>query len=137
MCMNIDEIPQDHISTMAGFRKASYALDKNGRYITAPTSGWKIEETALLHVIDEYKTLAETARKNVFEGRESPLRYFMFKRYMDTGTLAQAMGLPVRKVKRHCRVSVFRKLPRTLLDEYARILRIDTDKLTTFDGNQL
>jgi hypothetical protein len=132
--MNIKDIPQDNISTLNGLRKASYGTDNEGKYHTAPTSGWHIEETALLHVINDYAEQAQTALEKVRNGIDSPISYFMLIRYMDHTTLAQAMGLPVWKVKRHCKVSVFKKLRDDLLSEYAKILRIEKNQLVNFNG---
>lgn len=133
--MNITDIPQDDIVTLKGLRKAFYATDNNGRYQTSPTSGWHVEETALLHVINDYSSMAQKACERIRQGKDSPIPYFMLVRYMDTFTLAQAMGLPVWKVKRDCKASVFKKLKPERIAEYARILRIELDTLVHFTGN--
>jgi hypothetical protein len=132
--MNINDIPQDNISTLNGLRKASYGVDTQGKYHTAPTSGWHVEETALLHVINDYAEQAHIALERVRNGVDSPISYFMLIRYMDHTTLAQAMGLPVWKVKRHCKASVFKKLKDHHLSEYAKILRIEKKQLINFNG---
>lgn len=133
--MNIKDIPQDNITTLNGFRKAFYGTDNEGNYHTAPTSGWNVEETALLHVINDYTEQAKQACERIRKGIDSPIVYFMLFRYMDTTTLAQAMGLPVWKVKRHCKASVFRKLKPELKSQYARMFRIDEQTLINFDGD--
>jgi hypothetical protein len=122
--MKIKEIPQDSIKTLGGEKKALYALDENGRYTTATTTGWEVEEIVLLDALADYDRKAEEARQRVLKNRTSPIEYFMYIRRMDLTTLAQAMGLFKWQVKRHLKPEIFRKLHEPVLQQYADLFRI-------------
>jgi hypothetical protein len=131
--MKIDEIPQDNIRTLGGERKLLYALDENGRYTGATTTGWEVEEIVLLDALDDYDRKAAEARQKVLQHQVSPIEYFMYMRRMDLITLAQAMGLFRWQVKRHLKPEIFRKLDAALLQQYADLLRIPLAALTRFE----
>ena len=131
--MKIKEIPQDSIKTLGGEKKALYALDENGRYTTATTTGWRVEEIVLLDALADYDRKAEEARQRVLKNRTSPIEYFMYIRRMDLTTLAQAMGLFKWQVKRHLKPEAFRKLDASLLQQYADLFRVPLAALTHFE----
>jgi hypothetical protein len=131
--MKINEIPQDNIRTLGGYKKLLYALDENGRYTGAPTTGWEVEEIVLLDALEDYDGKAAEARQKVLQHQASPIEYFMYMRRMDLITLAQAMGLFRWQVKRHLKPEVFRKLDAALLQQYADLLRIPLAALTRFE----
>jgi hypothetical protein len=131
--MKVNEIPQDNIRTLGGLKKAVYALDENGRYQRAPTTGWEVEETVLLDALADYDRKAEEARQKVLDRQSSPIAYFMYVRRMDTATLAQAMGLFRWQVKRHMKPHIFRKLDAARLQQYADLFRIPVEALTRFE----
>lgn len=131
--MKIKEIPQDSIKTLGGKKKALYALDENGRYTTATTTGWEVEEIVLLDALADYDRKAEEARQRVLKNRTSPIEYFMYIRRMDLTTLAQAMGLFKWQVKRHLKPEIFRKLHEPVLRQYADLLRIPIRALLHFE----
>jgi hypothetical protein len=130
--MKICEIPQDDIRTLQGVRKALYALDDQGRYTKAATSGWEVEEVVLNQVIAEFEEKAKEAALRVKYNEASPIEYFMYKKWMDPLTLAQAMGLYRWQVRRHFKPIVFEKLGNPLLTEYARIFGISVEALRNF-----
>ena len=131
--MKIKEIPQDSIKTLGGKKKALYALDENGRYTTATTTGGEVEEIVLLDALADYDRKAEEARQRVLKNRTSPIEYFMYIRRMDLTTLAQAMGLFKWQVKRHLKPEIFRKLHEPVLRQYADLLRIPIRALLHFE----
>jgi len=130
--MKVNEIPQDNIRTLGGHRKLIYAVDENGHYTGAPTTGWEVEEIALLDVLADYDRKAEEARRSALQNQSSPIAYFMYLRRMDVVTLAQAMGLFRWQVKRHLKPAVFRKLDTAILKRYAELFRIPVTALTHF-----
>jgi hypothetical protein len=132
MTMKISEIPQDDIKTMQGVKKALYALDDRGQYTRAATSGWEVEEVVLTQVIDDFEEKAGEAALRVRHHETSPIEYFMYKKWMDPLTLAQATGQYRWQVKRHFKPGVFRKLDDRTLAEYARIFGISVDTLKNF-----
>jgi len=131
--MKIKEIPQDNIKTLGGEKKALYALDENGRYTTATTTGWEVEEIVLLDALADYDRKAEEARQRVLKNRTSPIEYFMYIRHMDLTTLAQVMGLFKWQVKRHLKPEIFRKLHEPVLRQYADLFRIPIRALLHFE----
>jgi hypothetical protein len=130
--MKLSEVPQDEIKTLQGVKKALYALDDQGNYTRATTSGWEAEEIALHQVIGDFEEKAGQAASRVRNNETSPIEYFMYRKWMDTLTLAQAMGLYHWQVKRHLKPAVFKKLNDKTLSEYARIFGISVAALKHF-----
>ena len=130
--MKISEVPQDEIKTLQGVKKALYAVDDQGNYTRATTSGWEAEEVVLIQVIDDFEEKARAAALRVRSNETSPIEYLMYKKWMDPLTLAQAMGLYRWQVKRHFKPHVFNKLDDKTLNEYARIFRVSVDIIKNF-----
>ena len=130
--MKISEVPQDSIKTLHGEKKAVYAIDDHGLYTQTTTRGWKAEEIVLTTVIDNFEEMAGEAASRVRNNETSPIEYFMHKSWMDSRTLAQAMGLCRWQVKRHFKPRVFKKLSDTTLAEYARLFRVPVNVLKNF-----
>jgi hypothetical protein len=130
--MKVSEIPQDNIKTMQGEKKALYALDERGNYTRSTTSGWEAEEVVLTQVIDDFREKAREAAHRVRKKETSPIECFMYRRWMDPLTLAQAMGLYCWQVKRHFKPRVFERLGDKTLNEYARIFGVTVDALKNF-----
>lgn len=135
--MKINEVPQDNLIHYQGAgKRAIYAVNERGEYTTVPTSGWEVEEIVLSQALADYDEQAEEARQRILRGKSSPIEYFMYKRRMDALVLAQAMGLFKWQVKRHLKPKVFQRLDEALLNQYARILRVDVRRLTHFEQTQ-
>jgi hypothetical protein len=130
--MKISDIPQDEIRTLQGVRKVLYAVDDLGDYTKAATSGWEVEEVVLNQVINDFEEKAKEAALQVKNRETSPIEYFMYRKWMDPLTLAQAMGLYRWQVKRHFKPTVFKKLGNDILTEYARIFGISVEALRNF-----
>lgn len=130
--MKISEVPQDEIKTMQGVKKALYAVDDQGHYTRATTSGWEAEEIVLNQVIDDFEEKTRQTASRVRNNETSPIEYFMYKKWMDPLTLAQVMGLYRWQVKRHFKPGVFKKLSDKTLTEYARIFGVPVDALKNF-----
>jgi len=79
---------------------------------------------------------AEEARQRILRNESSPLEYFMYRRLMDTKSLAEAMGIAAWRVKRHFKPAVFKNLDRTVLQKYAHILNVDVESLANFRGEE-
>ncbi len=132
MTMKISEVPQDQIRALQGIKKALYAVDDQGNYTRAATSGWEAEEVVLTQVIGDFEEKAGEAALRVRNNETSPIEYFMYRKWMDPLTLAQVMGLYRWQVKRHFKPRVFKKLDDQTLNEYARIFGISVDALKNF-----
>jgi hypothetical protein len=130
--MKVSEIPQDNVKTLQGEKKALYAIDDRGNYTRSTTSGWEAEEVVLTQVIDDFNEKARAAALRVRKNETSPIEYFMYRRWMDPLTLAQATGLYRWQVKRHFKPRVFKRLDDRTLNEYARIFGVSIDVLMNF-----
>jgi len=130
--MKISEVPQDKIKTMQGEKKVLYAIDDQGNYTRATTSGWEAEEIVLTQIIDDFDQKARAAALRVRNNETSPIECFMYRKWMDPLTLAQVMGLYRWQVKRHFKPGVFKKLDDKTLNEYARIFGVSVDALKNF-----
>jgi hypothetical protein len=130
--MKLSEVPQDEIKTLQGVKKTLYVVDDQGNYTRANTSGWEVEEIVLHQVIEDFEEKVRQAASRVRNNNTSPIEYYMYKKWMDTLTLAQAMGLYHWQVKRHLKPAVFKKLDDKTLSDYARIFGISVDALRHF-----
>jgi len=130
--MKKEEVPQDKSNLeSANFRELCYAIDENGEYTTANSTGWEPKTVALNNAIDEINERIEDAKKRVLEGKTSPIEYYMELHKMDVGILASYVGLWQWRVKRHFKPSIFKKLKTNTLQKYAEVFEISVDELKT------
>ncbi len=127
--MDIKNVPQDHISTYAGNKKAIYATNENGEYGVVASSGWEIEEEATKQALHELERQAEEAYSEVAKGRMSPLYYHMYAQRMDPIVLAQSVEMFQWRVKRHFKPAVFSKLSDAMLSRYSEALGVSVEDL--------
>jgi len=132
--MKISEVPQDDIKTLSGLKKALYAIDDQGCYAKTATRGWEVEEVVLNQVIGDFDERAGETASRVRSNETSPIEYFMYRNWMDSTTLAQAMGLYRWQIKRHFKPAIFKKLDDRTLAGYAALFRISVDALKNFQG---
>ena len=132
--MKTSEVPQDDIKTLNGMKKTLYAIDEQGCYTKTATRGWEVEEVVLNQVIGDFDEKAGKTATRVRNNETSPIEYVMYKNWMDSTTLAQAMGLYRWQVKRHFNPSIFKKLDDRTLAEYAALFRISMETLMNFKG---
>lgn len=127
--MKLDEVPQDNAKTLAGQRKAMYAVDENGHYSVTQSSGWDVEEIVLNQAIEQYQQLAEQAFERVEKGQTSVLEVHMYQQRMDITLLAQSTGFFKWQVKRHLKPAIFAKLSEAKLSRYADVLGLELKTL--------
>jgi len=127
--MNINNVPQDKISTYSNNKKAMYALNEKGEYEIISSSGWDVEEEATIQALQELKRLAREAYEEVQRGEKSPLYYHMFEQRMELLVLSQAIGMFQWRVKRHFKPSVFKKLSSSMLEKYSEALGLSVTDL--------
>jgi hypothetical protein len=125
--MKQDEIPQDHITTFGGAKKAVYALDSTGHYTTTESSGWAVEETATLQAIAEYERLTQEARERYERGEESELGWRMHAARLDIATLSQITGIWQWRIRRHLKPAVFARLTPAIKQRYAEAMGLEPD----------
>ncbi len=129
--MKRDEVPQQNAKAFMGHSKLLYALDENGRYVRAPSSGWEAEEIVLDQAIAEYQQQAADAWRRARLGQASALEYHMYRVRMDLVLLAQSTGYLKWRVRRHLKPGAFQKLPAKCRRRYAEALGTTPEQLDT------
>lgn len=128
--MKKEEVPQDKSNLeSANFRELCYAIDEDGKYVTAKSTGWEPKTIALDNAMEVIKERIADAKKRVENGETSPIEYYMELHKMDVGILASYVGMWQWRVKRHFKPSVFRKLNQKVLRKYAEVFDISIEEL--------
>ncbi len=123
--MKKSDIPQDK----SNFTDLYYAVDDDGNYTTATSSGWNPKTIASENVMRDINERTEKAKTRVINGETSPLEYFMEMHKMDLSILSSYAGIWKWRVRRHFRPSIFKKLPQRTLKKYADVFDISIDQL--------
>ena len=123
------EVPQEGNATLAGHRKAVYAVDEDGRVRLVPSSGWEVEEIVTRQAVDDLERRAAKARVRALSGESSPLEYHMYRARMDVELLSQVTGLWRWRIRRHFRPGVLARLAPSLRRRYAEALGIPVEAL--------
>lgn len=132
--MKKDELSQDPGALSRFTREVCYVKNEDGKYETALSTGWNVKIEALDNAWDEVKERIENARKDVLEGKKSPIHYFMALRLMDMPVISDYTGFWPFFIKRHLKPEVFRKLGDSKLKKYADAFEISVDELKNFKG---
>jgi len=127
--MRESEVPQEGSRTLAGHRKAVYAVAENGKLRLVPSRGWEVEEIVTRQAVEDLERRAEQARARARAGQSSPLEYHMYRARMDLELLSQTTGLWRWRVRRHFRPAVFSRLPLALKQRYAAALGVSVEAL--------
>ena len=122
--MHERDVPQEGNATLAGHRKAVYAVGEDGRLRIVASRGWQVEEIVTRQALAELEERARDARQRALAGVASPLEYHMYRARMDVPMLAEAAGLWRWRVRRHLKPQVFARLPLALKRRYAEALGI-------------
>lgn len=128
--MKKEEIPQDKSNLeSADFKELCYAVDDEGNYTTATSTGWDPKTIALDNAIQEIKERVENTKQKVLTNQTSPIEYYMELNKMDPSILSSYVGIWKWKVKRHFKPSVFKKLTDKTLEKYAEVFEISIEEL--------
>ncbi|KAB1069015.1 hypothetical protein F6U93_04470 [Tamlana haliotis] len=128
--MKKQDVPQDKSSLeTTNSKELCYAVNEDGEYTTAHSSGWAPKTIALDNAIAEINERIAHAKENVEQGKSSPLEYYMEVHKMDIGILASYVGLWKWRVKRHFKPKVFNKLSNKILQKYADVFEITIEEL--------
>ncbi len=131
--MKKEEVPQDKSNlASANMRELCYAVDQDGNYTTALSTGWEPKTVALDNSIAAIEEWIEDARRKIRAGQASPVLYFMELNKMDLQVLAGYTGLWVWQVKRHLKPGVFKRLSDKTLGRYARAFDISLEELKNY-----
>ena len=124
-------IPQEENSTLNGQQKVMYAKNNSGEF-SRVNYGSSAEEFATLTAVNEYKVLELECLEEIKQGVASPIKYFMYKNRMDLPTLSSVVDMFSIRVKRHLKMSVFKKLNNKILQKYADAFFIEIGELKDF-----
>lgn len=135
--MKKGEVPQDKSNLESSkFKELCYAVDENGQYITAKSTGWTPKTIALDNAIEIINERTENAKQRVLNNTTSPIEYYMELNKMDLPILASYVGLWKWRVKRHFKPLIFNKLSPSMLQRYADVFDISVDQLKNINhGN--
>jgi len=123
------DVPQEGSRTLAGHRKAVYAVADDGKLRLVPSRGWEVEEIVTRQAVEDLERRAEEARARVLAGQSSPLEYHMYRARMDLELLSQTTGLWRWRIRRHLRPAAFARLPPALRRRYAEALGVSVEAL--------
>lgn len=127
------DVPQEGNATLAGHRKAVYAVGDDGKLRIVPSRGWEVEETVTRQAVEDLEQHARDARERALAGHGSALEYHMYRARMDVALLAQTTGLWRWRVRRHLRPGAFERLPAALKARYAEALGVAADALARIE----
>ena len=128
--MKKEEIPQDKSNLeSADFKELCYAVDEEGNYVTANSTGWDPKTIALDNAINEINERVKKAKQRVITNQTSPIEYYMELHKMDLSILSSYVGIWKWRVKRHFKPSVFKKLNTKTLKKYTRVFNISIEEL--------
>lgn len=134
--MKKDEVPQDEGSlAKVGVNELCYAVDENGNYTTAQSSGWDVKTAALDESMRLIEERVQETNKQIAEGKLSPIAYFMELHRMDLPILASYVGIHRWFVKRHFNPKRFQKLSNKTLIKYADVFNISVEELKNYKPN--
>ncbi len=128
--MKAKDVPQDDANMLQGkLREPIYSLDENGNYTTVQSVGWNPKNEVMKEAWDQVNEKVENARNKVLSGELSPLAYYIEKNIMDSGLVANYMGMWRWTVKRHLKPKIFARLKEETLEKYARVFNITKEQL--------
>ena len=121
-------VPQDG-GILDRWHEISYAIDDDGRYVLAPSVGWKPANIANKQAWELISKQVADVIKRIQAQELSPLAYYMVKNQMDTDLLAKYVRLSRWRVRRHLKPAVFRRLKVSILERYAKIFNVSAEQL--------
>lgn len=127
--MKQEDVPQEGNKTLAGVKKAVYALNENGDYETVASKGWEVEEIVTSQAVEEFERLANEALERAQKGEASVLEYHMYKNRMDLALLSQTTGFFKWTIKRDFKIDKFHKISDERALTYAEVMGISVDEL--------
>ena len=127
------DVPQEGNATLAGHRKAVYAVADDGRVRLVASRGWEVEEIVTTQAVQDLERLAREARERALKGLTSPLEVHMYRARMDLALLSQTTGLWRWRIRRHFRPEVFAGLSPALRQRYADALGVSPEALGRID----
>lgn len=125
------EVPKEENKVLEGHQKVMYTTTETGDF-QRTNYGSSVEEFATQTAVEEFEVLKQESIENIKKGISSPLEYFMYENRMDLATLASVVGMFQFRVKRHLKMSNFKKLNEKTLAKYAEAFNIKIEELKDF-----
>jgi hypothetical protein len=132
--MKKSDVPQDKSNLDSKhFKELCYAVDENGEYTTAQSTGWTPKTIALDNAIEDINERVDDAKNRVINNQTSPIEYYMELHKMDLGILASYVGMWKWRVKRHFKPNVFKRLSKKTLEKYADVFEVSVAQLKNIE----
>jgi hypothetical protein len=127
--MEKKDVPQDRdiFGEFTPYRY--YVHNENGEIENVRVSGWEAVNIVNKDFWESVNEKLAGVLERVKKGELSPLAYHMNKHMMDAKMLAQYIGLPKWRVKRHLKPRVFDGLDDEALQRYASVFNITVEQL--------
>lgn len=134
--MKKSEVPQDNGRIVQkGSRELYYAVDENGEYTTALSTGWEAKNIVQDHTMEVLQAEIDQARDDVKKGKVSPIYFFMLSSRMDLEVLSAYTGIWKWRIKRHFKPTHFKGLSDKKLQKYADAFDITVEELKKYKGD--
>lgn len=131
--MKLDDVPQDaESSSYAGHAKLLYAVDQQGHYQGAQSTGWDAESYATQQALAELELLEQQAMQAWRSDQLSVLPCLMYRYRMDELALAQVTGLWRWRIRRHFKPQIFACLSVKILARYAEAFGLPIEQLVAY-----
>lgn len=135
--MKKEEVPQDKSFFKEEHGKElCYAVDEEGNYTTALSSGWEAKTIAIENALKEIEERIADAKQRVLDKKTSPIEYYMEVCKMEPAVLASYVGMWQWRVKRHFKPNVFKRLSKKTLQKYADAFEISIEQLKNIETDQ-
>ncbi|OQY20173.1 MAG: hypothetical protein B6I36_02130 [Desulfobacteraceae bacterium 4572_35.1] len=132
--MHKKDVPQDS-GVLENNQMVNYAVDGDGNYCLAATTGWEPVNAANRMAWEEIREQLFQVRQQVESGKLSSLAYYMTRAQMDAPLLASYAGLARWRVRRHLRPAIFAKLGSEQLQRYAELFGVFVEQLVRLPDN--
>lgn len=131
--MKLDDVPQDaESSSYAGHAKLLYAVDQQGHYQGAQSTGWDAESYATQQALAELELLEQQAMQAWRSDQLSVLPCLMYRYRMDELALAQVTGLWRWRIRRHFKPQIFACVSVKILARYAEAFGLPIEQLIAY-----
>ena len=127
--MREQDVPQEGNATLAGQRKAVYAVAEDGKLRLVASRGWEAEEIVTRQAVEDLERRAADAAARAQAGVASPLEYHMYRARMDLALLSQTTGLWRWRIRRHFRPEVFSRISKKIKQRYSEALGVTLERL--------
>ena len=123
-------IDPEYAETNFDFRLTHYNMDDKGAFSHELKNNWGHKEITNKQTWIIAHERIDEARKRVLAGLSSPIDFYMETCIMDVKLLSEFVGIAKWRIRRHMKPSVFKKLSKKILQQYADAFEITIEQLT-------